>query len=35
MNFYIVTNYFKITCLNIISYDIDNSKMLFHLFIQS
>ena len=33
MNFYISTNYFKIICLDIISYDIDNSKILFYFFI--
>ena len=29
MNFYISTNYFKIICEDIISYDIDNSKLTF------
>ena len=33
MNFYISTNYFKIIREGIISYDIDNSKILFYFFI--
>ena len=35
MNFYISTNYFKIIREDIISYDIDISKIWFYFSIQS
>ena len=32
MNFYIMRNYFKM--IRLFSYDVDNSKILFYVFIQ-